>query len=651
MTADWQALSPSRSPQPEPVCILHLEDSPLDAELTAQYLARGGICAHLERVSTRAEFLTALERRKFDLILADYALPGFDGLAALDLVRQRDPDIPFIVVSGRMGEEVAVDTLKHGATDYVLKTRLDRLAPAVRRATAEVREREERRRAERALRETEERFRILADAAPVMIWMAGPDNGIEYLSRHWEAFTGRTAHSDLGYGWTQNVHPEDLERVLEAYQAAFASRESLTMEYRIRHKDGEYRWVVSNSVPRLGPEGEFLGYIGSCVDITELKRTEEKLRHAAKLESLGVLAGGIAHDFNNLLTGIIGNACLLQEQLAYDPDSAQLVENILQASDTATRLTRQILAYSGKGQFVVERLDLSRQAQGIASLLEASIPKNVSLVLDLAAGLPPIEGDSGQIHQVIMNLVINAAEATAPNPGKVRVATYLEDSGEKSRVVLEVRDWGHGMDEDTCSRIFDPFFTTKFTGRGLGLAAVSGIVRSHKAEIRVDSSIGEGTTFQVFFPAAMGAAPRRRQETPALKKGSGTVLVVDDEEIVRRIATLALQRSGYTVLTAANGREAIETLSLNPQVDVLVLDLMMPVMSGWEALEHLRRIKPNVKVVASSGYTEAEAMRRFGSGISVFVQKPYRSQVLVQKIQQLLTPNAETPSKPATSNL
>ena len=366
------------------------------------------------------------------------------------------------------------------------------------------------------------RFESMADAAPVMIWTAGTDQSLDYVNKTWLDFCGQPLKAALGDGWLEGIHPEDVARCQESYRAAFLIRRPFTIEYRLLRHDGEFRWVVNNGNPRFGLTGEFLGYIGSCMDVTELKRTEERIRHSAKLESLGILAGGIAHDFNNILTGILGSASLLADELTPGTAQAQLVDNIVRSSERAAQLTRQMLAYSGKGRFMIEHLDVSTQVREITALLRVSIPKNVDFKLDLQEGLPLIEADPGQIQQLVMNLVINGAEAIGPEGGYLRVATLQreftaakmavvdEQFAPGRYVVLEVRDSGHGMDAETRAKIFDPFFTTKFTGRGLGLAAVSGIVRSQKGAIDVESEPGVGTTFYVYLPVVAASAESRK---------------------------------------------------------------------------------------------------------------------------------------------
>jgi signal transduction histidine kinase/CheY-like chemotaxis protein len=387
--------------------------------------------------------------------------------------------------------------------------------------------------------------------------------------------------------------------------------------------------------------------------LEEKERNEQKLLETQKLESLGVLAGGIAHDFNNLLTGILGNASLALELLPPDqPEAGPMLEQVVAASQRAAHLTQQLLAYAGKGRVFVQPVNLSTAVGEISQLVRSSIPKNVEVRLELAESLPAIEADAAQVQQIIMNLVINGAEAIPEaRRGTVTVSTAIEELDDAALrraftagdiepgryVTLEVRDTGAGMDEPTLERIFDPFFTTKFTGRGLGLAAVLGIVRSHKGALRVDSIPGQGSRFKIWFRA--GPAPRPTpppSASPPAERAARevTVLVIDDEEVVCQTAQAALSRHGCRVLIARDGPSGIETFRRRAQdIDIVLLDLTMPTMNGEEVLERLQEIRPGEKVILSSGYSEVEVVRRFaGKGLADFVQKPYTAPALIRKV-------------------
>ena len=420
----------------------------------------------------------------------------------------------------------------------------------------------------------------------------------------------------------------------------------------LRSRDGRtlHTEVVANSYSEKSGQAIQL----NIRDLTERKKFERDLQHTQKLESLGLLAGGIAHDFNNLLTGILGNASLAYTDTPEDQPTRKFMRSIMDAAERAAFLTQQMLAYAGRGRFVKKTIELGKLVQEISPLIRTSIPKNVELVLDLDPTVPPVDADAGQMQQVIMNLIINGAEATAEGKsGRVEVRTAVreitreqigQDSAEHSLepgryVSVEVKDNGIGMNEETRARIFDPFFTTKFTGRGLGLAAVQGIIRSHHGTIRVYSTPGLGTTLEFLIPVSKNpppvTAPIRPLKTESAK---GTVLVIDDEEMIRTLAASILTRQGYQVLTGENGAAGIEALRRDPKaVSLVVLDLLMPGMSGEEALDRLREIRPDVPVILTSGFDESDAVQRFtGRKLAGFLQKPFSNDGLLRAVSQVL---------------
>ncbi len=384
---------------------------------------------------------------------------------------------------------------------------------------------------------------------------------------------------------------------------------------------------------------------------------ERQMQHAQKLESLGVLAGGIAHDFNNLLTAMLGHMNLAQLKLAPESPALPHLEGLERIIHRAADLTRQMLAYSGKGRFVVRSYDLNQVVQEVTHLLEVSISKKIALRFDLAPALPLVEADAAQIQQVIMNLVTNAADAIGDRDGTIRLITrslqldraYLDQvfQGQElapgSYVTLEVGDSGCGMSPEVLGRIFEPFFTTKITGRGLGLSATIGILKGHRAGMRIYSELGRGTTFKLLFPVS--EADREVEVAqlvaPALRR-QGKVLLVDDEEMIREAVTAVLESLGLTVLTAADGREALEIVQRpDVSVDVVLMDLTMPHMDGREAFQAIRRIHPDLPIILSSGYNEHESIQDFmGRGLAAFLQKPYTLQTLERTVLEVLARRA-----------
>ena len=489
----------------------------------------------------------------------------------------------------------------------------------------------------RKLAQTSRRYRLFFDGVKDYALLTVDRAGrITSWNSGAERLFGYRAAEIVGQSSACLVAPEDVYRdalqqaMLDADRSGWVDREV----WRVR-KDGT-RFLGAGVLASMG-EGDAREYGSLIRDVTALRRSEQDLQQAQKLEGIGVLAGGIAHDFNNLLTGIMGGLSMVKASLpAHDP-AYPMVEIAEQSSVRAAELVAQLLAYSGKGKFVITRFDFSVLIAEMLPLIAASIPKTVELELSLAPGLPWIEADASQIRQVVMNLIINGAEAIGTGGGSVRVSTGVSDSG--ADIFMEVKDSGTGMSAATKAKMFDPFFTTKFTGRGLGLAAVSGIVRGHKGKMRVDSIPGHGTTFSVAFPAVQAEAPRQ-VDPPALiiPHGAGTILVVDDEPIVRMLIEAILKRSGYTVLVAKNGREAVESFRQNAsEIAAVLLDMTMPVMGGEEAFRLIREIQPGVPIIVSSGYSETSAREELGCDeVAGFIRKPYVAAQLVESIQEAM---------------
>ena len=472
------------------------------------------------------------------------------------------------------------------------------------------------------------------------------------VNRATEMVTGYPRDNLIGKDFFDFVTEPDRARI--GYEQVF--REGSLKDYalEIRHRNGTVTPVLYNASVIRDDSGEVLGVFAAARDITEHKHAEERMLHAQKLESLGVLAGGIAHDFNNLLMAIMGHTDLALAGLSPVSPVRMHLEEVEKASRRAADLCRQMLAYSGKGRFVIESLDLGEVVKEMANMLAMSISKKANIQFRFSPDLPRIEADASQIRQVVMNLIINASEAIGDNPGILSLATgamecdrdYLRGIGEGDElpegryVFLEVTDTGSGMDKEMRKKIFDPFFTTKFTGRGLGLAAVLGIVRGHRGTIKVYSEVGKGSTFKVLFPATGKAAmsvngPKVPNEG---WKGTGTVLLADDEEMVRQVGVGMLESLGFRVLTAADGQEAVEVFRTHmDEIRCVVLDLTMPRMDGEETFREIRRLQPGARVILTSGYNEQQVTQRFaGGGLSGFIQKPYKLNDFRSKLHQAL---------------
>ncbi|MBJ6725183.1 PAS domain-containing hybrid sensor histidine kinase/response regulator [Geomesophilobacter sediminis] len=517
-----------------------------------------------------------------------------------------------------------------------------------------------RKKAEEALRASEEKYRTVADFTYDWEYWVSPERQFIYCSPACERITGYSASEFIDNPSLLETiaHPEDQEEFRRHLSSAPSpSGAEYESEFRILHRSGEIRWISHACRAVYDRNGTYQGRRGANRDITDRKHAEEarislekQLLHAQKLESLGVLAGGIAHDFNNILMAIIGNADLALVKVPPEAPVVEYLRNIETAATRAADLAKQMLAYSGKGKFFVEPLEVNRLLREMLHMLEVSISKKAVLRLNLGE-IPTVEADATQLRQVVMNLVINASEAIGDRSGVISITTgaiecdarYLQDiwQGEGispgSYLYLEVADTGCGMDKETVSRIFDPFFTTKFTGRGLGLSAVIGIVRGHRGGIKVYSEPGKGTSFKILLPSSHApAAPDAPREQGDQWQGEGTVLLVDDEEAVRGIGSQMLRELGFTPVTAKDGREALAIYREHPGIEFVILDLTMPHLDGEQCFRELRQTDPQAKVIISSGYNEQEIFAKFaGKGLSGFIQKPYHLNSLREAIKKL----------------
>jgi DNA-binding response OmpR family regulator/two-component sensor histidine kinase len=599
--------------------ILNIDDDANGRDLLSRYLRKEGFQV-IEAASGAAGIQLALDRSP-QLILLDIRLPDMDGFQVCRQLRANPTTstTPILQLSASYRDDASrVQSLEVGADAYLTK-------PVERKSflttvTSLLR-----------LHLAEEQVRNTA--AEWTTTFNALQDGVALLDRD-----GKTIRTNQRYSALFG------EQILD-YKPMLAALKETNQRQTVEQTNGDVILLIHLD-PVLNSEGFLKGAVCSVSDITERKRFSERLQHSQKLESIGVLAGGIAHDFNNLLTGILGNASLLLDELPSQSANFEMAQEIVKASESAADLTRQLLAYAGKGRFVMQMVNLSDQIVSSRALLTRLISRNVELEFQLSPDLPALEADATQLQQIVMNLVINAAESYGERvQGRVTVTTCVEqiDAGnpeiEPGRyVMLSVQDFGSGMSPEVRARIFDPFFTTKFTGRGLGLSAVHGIMRAHHGHLRLDSAPGEGTVFRLYFPIVTLATPDAQDvhDTP-LVSGEGSILVIDDEATVRNFAEAALTKMGYSVITAENGEAGLQIIQQEGgNLKAVLLDLAMPVMDGEEALQQIRQLTPSLPVLISTGFSLSSEYERLSQkGATAFLSKPFTVGQLSTALQKL----------------
>jgi two-component system cell cycle sensor histidine kinase/response regulator CckA len=754
----------------EPLRVLLVEDSPGDAELIVRELRRAGFNPDWRRVADETAYRAALAE-PWDVILSDFEVPLFGGARALELHREAGVDVPFILVSGTMGEETAVASMRQGADDYLLKDRMTRLGPAIRQAREQRRLRRAQQRAtealqifrtlvdhskdslevidpetgrfldmsqggcaelgythdevtrltlfdvdptthldewrvkreklraggienirglhrrkdgsifpvevsvtwvrldrdyivasarnltarleaEEALRQSEERFRQMAENIDEVFWLTDPaKQAMLYVSPSYQRIWGRTCEElyRSPSNWFQAIVPEDRERVQEAVPRQATG--GYDVEYRIARPDGTLRWIHDRAFAVRDPAGRVYRIVGVADDITERKKLEEQFLHAQRMEAIGTLASGVAHDLNNILTPMLMAAGILRETLKEKKDQ-HILSLVEQGAQRGAGIVRQLLTFSRGMDGARVSVQLRHLLKEVENILRETFPKNIAVHRHGSQELWTVKADATQLHQVLLNLCVNARDAMpaggtlsleADNCVLSEADARLDPQAKPGPYVrLSVTDTGHGIPPDIIKRIFDPFFTTKGVGKGtgLGLSTVMGIAKNHGGFVRVYSEPGRGASFRVYLPAegAAQAAGRPQEEAQAVRGSGELILLVDDEVGVREVARHALEGHGYCVVTAANGEEAISRfVERREEVRLVVTDIMMPVMDGVGLIRTLRVLDRNLKVIAMSGLEHGEQAAEFSSWkVGEVLIKPFQGHQLLDRVRQSL---------------
>ncbi len=635
----------------KPLKVLIIEDSEGDALLLVWELRNGGYAPVYETVCTAETMKAALKERDWDVVISDYVMPRLTGLEALKILQETGLDLPFILVSGHIGEDIAVETMTAGAHDYILKGGLKRLVPAIERELREAEVRREQKRSQEALAASEKKYRNLFERLKDAVFLTTPDGKVLESNLAMRELLGYSAGDDIS-----NINVEkdifsnsaDGERIRNVIDRDGFVKDA---EVVLKKKDGKDLITLVNAVALRDDDGNITAYQGIVSDITEKKRLEEELLQAQKMESVGRLAGGIAHDFNNILTGIIGFSDLALQDLASHHPLRFHIEQVKAQGERAARLTRQLLAFSSRQVLERKNLDANQIISEMEKFLRRVIGENIELKVEISAMVSTVYVDPGQVEQVLMNLCVNSRDAM-PGGGRLQIKTsnvMLDEAFCRSNpwarpggyVEVAITDTGVGMPQEVMEHIFEPFFTTKEKGKGtgLGLPMVYGIVRQHDGLVHVVSQPGKGTTFKVFFPLVLAAAETLAEvKLPAAPTGQETVLVAEDEETVRELVGRILRGYGYTVLTARDGQEAIRVFdSSRRTIHLALLDVIMPRMGGRETYQALQLKDPGLKFLFFSGYTGDQIEQGFvqDNGLE-FMRKPFLPEELAYRVREVL---------------
>ena len=627
--------------------ILIVDDEPRMCDSLKVLLDNEGYVTQIADSGRKA--LEGLSSGSIDLVLLDIVMPDMSGLEIMDFIRENGLETLVIVITGHASMDSAIESLRKGAHDYLKKPfEFDELLKRVENALEQKRLKKDYEILNGKLALSERRYQALVDNSPDIIYTLDMDGKITFVNRAWEKVMGHDIHQVVGKR-LEDFAGGDLGLDYTTILAKNPLNESFgDNTFTLLHKDGSSRLFSISGAPNTDSNGTTIGMVGVLKDITEQRKLEAQLTQAHKMQAIGTLAGGIAHDFNNLLMGIQGRTSLMF--LNIDPNVPHYehlkgIENIV---ESGANLTKQLLGFARSGKYEVKPTNINTLVEKSVQMF-ARTKKEISIHTDFEKKIWTLELDQGQLEQVILNICVNACHAM-PKGGELYLKTrniVLEQQdtlpfglNPGQYVRISMKDTGVGMDDMTQRRIFEPFFTTKEMGRGtgLGLASAYGIIKNHGGIIEVDSKKGEGSTFTIYLPASSELVAEDRKMPTEIKRGTESVLLVDDEEMIIEVGQEILKEMGYKVFLARTGKEAVEVYAKNKdEIDMVILDMIMPDMGGGEAFDKIKEIQPDAKVLLSSGYSvEGQASEILARGCNGFIQKPFTLKKLSETIRSVL---------------
>ncbi len=636
--------------------ILILEDSKMWAEMMVRELERHEYQVSYDLVTSENEFREAIKNNNYDIILADYSLPQWDGEKAFHVLQSLNKHIPFILISGMVDEQKAIDLLKEGIQDLNLKQNLFRLPTAVRNALREKELRTRELEAKKSLEKSELKFRGVLEQSELAIIGYDADGTVIFWNKRCSDIFGQDASRMLGKNVLNVVPHEEQDRVMKKIKQVFRGDSVSADAWHRKNQNGQREFFHTSYYGVRDYGGNVVLGVAATLDVTERRRLEDQLVQAQKMEAFGQLVGGITHDFNNLLTVIIGNLNLVLNETDSSSSSYALLMDATLAANQCSSTVKGLMALGRKSEDVEKvTLDFHVLLANFEKIISHLIPSNIEIEFHKNAQKFLVDGDNTQIHQVLLNLALNARDAM-PNGGLLVIDTqnvyFDEDYAKRMPDVhsgqffcISVTDSGEGIPEPQISRIFEPFYTTKKDGKGtgLGLSMVYGIVKSHGGWIRVYSEPGKGTTFKVYFPISMGNCQKKiLEDMKSIMGGSETILIADDEDAIRNLAQAILERKGYNVLLAKNGEELDSIIQQkDSQMNLILMDMIMPKFVLEESLKIIQQHRPNVPVIISSGYSLSgeQTKELLSMGAVGFIQKPYNPEDLTRIIRSVLDMN------------